>query len=1272
MTRNLVSCLLTLLLLTPAAFAATSEEAAALLRSGDADSALALYMEVLESEPDNRAALTAVVGIAMDMGIGEIALEFSRRLSTLAAESGDFATAAASNADISMIQAQLPDWAESKLEAASAYSEADAPAIEMLQTLSRDAQVAMQQGDMEAAVASQESALLVAEESLGPDHWVTGAAARDLGYVYRNAGMAEPAEQYYSQALGIAELALGESHPETLQIVGLLAELYGAVGDSQQSVGLWELAATGYATALGAEHRYAIEASANLVSALEAAGEFEAAVTTGLDLCGDIERGYGEYHPEAINCLSRLGGLQATTGALSDAENNYATALTRLGKIQSGVDATVLGTLAQLAEIKRQQGRYQEAKDLLSGTIQLALQSGNREASYTAKAYLGRVFNNLGEFDQALQLTNEVLDYGLATWQDNPLNIYNTLLELGAIYQALGRLAEAEATFEEAFAGLMETYGAMHPSTLVATNNLGQIKESIGLYDEAEPILEMALANLEAALGPAHPDTLRARNNLALLHESQGNFREAEPLYQASLDLMLEVHGENYTDTVAVRNNLAFLYMLMQDYEPAAAMFEQVVVDWTTLLGPDHQNTLKARNNLARAYRRLDRFTEANDIFVETLAARQAVLGPLHVDSIRSMIDLGDLMLAQGRLAEAEELVTRALTTAETTLSEQHPYTFDALNLLIRVKRASGELESAASLADEGMRRRSKFLDRMLWTTGENAREGYIRLHKPEFDTYMSLLAEAGDAESGKRVIDASLQRKGLLLKVTSEIQQIATLSRDPTLRALADELQQSRKQLAALTLSGPTAETQGRHTEMLYDLEQQVNRLQGELGRASVRFRTSISQVSADTLETVLRDNTALVDFVTYDEGDDRKILAGVMRKQDGDVSYELVRYEDRAAVEASIVDYRTFIQDDLADEDDILETGQIAYEQVWQPLSDALSDLEYIYVVPDGLLNIVPFNALVDEDETYLIQKQDLHILSSGRDLLPSQFKLAKGEYIIMAGPDYDSADIVPAEQIAAAEGRRSSALQLGLRSAGTGLRGLNFAPLPGAEEEGRIITRQVEQKNAPNVVYFGEDAQEQVLSALTEPPEILHMATHGFFLEADENLRKRLLKLQRSADLHVPPPGDNPLLRAGLAFAGINNNARFLGDIDTENDGVLTALEVLDLDLSGTQLVVLSACETGLGEIHEGEGVYGLRRSFQEAGVAEVISSLWEVSDAGTQALMTSFYDRLLAGTPARVALREAQLELMESPRWGYPYVWSAFMIVGSYESAGFAVQ
>ncbi|HJL62287.1 MAG TPA: CHAT domain-containing tetratricopeptide repeat protein, partial [Pseudomonadales bacterium] len=724
--------------------------------------------------------------------------------------------------------------------------------------------------------------------------------------------------------------------------------------------------------------------------------------------------------------------------------------------------------------------------------------------------------------------------------------------------------------------------------------------------------------------------------------------------------------------TIAVKNNLAYLYMLMEEFDQSAQIFQEVQQQWIALFGDDHQNSLKATNNLGRAYHKQGKLTEAEIQITRALELRRSVLGPDHIDSIRSMIDLGGLYIDRDRGEEARQMLTDALKLAEDILGYQHPYTFDALNLLAQAIENANQLQAAVDLRDVGFRRRSEFLDTMLWATGENGREGYVRLHRPEFNRYMILLARLGDEKSAKRMIEASLQRKGLLLKVTSEIQQITTMTTNPKLKGLATEFEETRRELAALTLSGPTAETKGRHTEALYEVEQRVNELQGELGRASIRYRASIAKISSDGLADALPDGAALVDFLVFEDQGQDKLLAAVLSKQGGEVSYELIEYGDRKSVDDVVVEYRTMIQDDLADEDELLEVGMMAYEMVWEPIEEALQGSEYAYLIPDGMLNILPFNALVDQDESYLIQTVDLHILTSGRDLLPNEFRLTEGEYLVLAGPDYDSNEVVSDADMEVAKGRRSSALKLGIRGAGSGLRGLSFAPLPGAEEEGRIIVDQVASSNTVSENFFGASAQEMVLGALEKPPEILHIATHGFFLEADETLRKRILKAQRSAELHVPPPGDNPLLRAGLAFAGINTNAQFLGDIDTTNDGVLTALEVLDLNLSGTKLVVLSACETGLGEIHEGEGVYGLRRSFQEAGVAEVVSSLWEVSDAGTQALMTEFYDKLLSGVPAREALREVQLDLIDSPEWGYPYIWSAFMIVGSYESSGVTVQ
>jgi len=1255
-----------------AAIAKLQMSAETALESGDIEIALEHYLAALDLDPDNLGALAEVSDLALAVGIHDLALQTLVHRANLLVSMGDKVAAASIHEQIEALNTELPDQMAERLAAVSQYTEEEVADLENWQAMSMEAQSALDSGDVAGAIGAQEAALLIVSEVFGTHHWFTVSANRDLGFIYRQLGAAEEAESYYTQALNTAEDLLGPEHPQTLEIQELVAELYAASGLVDEAGLIREMIVQTLEASLGATHQYTLSARYGQINGLEAAARYKEALVMIEALCVDVESDYGLFNEESLNCIDYLSRSQLNVQMLGAAERSYEMLVGRMAAIKPGIDDALLNAMSQLAEVYHQQGKYQQSAGLLSGIIQTALETRNQEAANTAKSYLGRVFNTQGKLAQAQLVTEEVLDYGLKNWIDTPLNIYNTLLELGAIYQADGKLPDAEATYEEAYQGLLRDYGELHPSTLVAMNNLGLIYEKSGFYDDAEPLLKETLEKYLSTYGEENQNALRARNNLALLHESQGNFREAEPLYLRSLEVMTRLNGEDHTDTIAVKNNLAFLYMLMEDFEEAALLFYEVSQQWESSLGSEHQNTLKATNNLGRIYHKMNRLQEAEQLISQTLEVRQRVLGKEHLDSIRSMIDLGGVYLDEAKLSEADRLLTEALTRAEEILGTLHPYTFEALNALAKVKEAANQLVAALELRDKGFQRRSEFLDRMLWTTGENAREGYIRLHRPEFNDYISLLSKMDTPDRGQKIIDASIQRKGLLLKVTSEIQQIATMSKDPKLKFIAAELEQTRKELAARTLSGPTAETKDNHIEVLYNLEQKVNELQGQLGRESVRFRTSIAQVNAAALESVLAENNALVDFLVYEEDGEPKLVAGVAVREGDEVRYELVTYEDRAAIEDIIIEYRSIIQDDGADEDEQLEIGLLAYELVWQPIQEVIGDSEYVYLIPDGTLNILPFNALVTDEEEYLIQALDVHILTSARDLLPNEYRLADGQYVILAGPDYDSEDVVSEEELNLARGKRSSALQLGLRGAGTGLRGLNFAPLPGAEQEGRIIVDQVVENDVARDVYFGRQAEEMVLANLSQPPRILHMATHGFFLEADQNLRKRLLKLQRGADLQVPPPGDNPLLRAGLAFAGVNSNAQFLGDIDTANDGVLTALEVLSLNLSGTRLVVLSACETGLGEIHEGEGVYGLRRSFQEAGVAEVISSLWEVSDAGTQALMTDFYDRLLSGQPAREALRDSQLALIESPEWGYPYVWSAFMIVGSYESAGFTVQ
>jgi CHAT domain-containing protein len=1269
-----VICLLICLLTFPTVTIAQSALARAgqtALAGGDLETALEAFANAAREDPLNGELQVTVSALATDLGTPELALSLRALQVEQGLNEGDYAAVASGNAGITELMSLTPAWVQARVAAAGNLGEDEQAAFEAWNEMQAEAKQLMAT-DLAAARDSQETALLIAEESFGGGHWITAVSLRDMGVIYRNLGMAAEAEESYTGALAIAGSVLGENHPETVQIIGLLAELSEVTGDADQALGLRDMARSLLAESFGPDHALTLAGAYELALTMDGVGMSAESVSLLAATCGQVGASYGAYHPSAIDCAQRLAESMTNAGAFDDAAIVYQNNIKLLAASNAGTTTQALTYVAQLAEIYREQGRYSESQELLAGVEATAAQAGETETLILARSYLGRVLNNTGNYEGALQLTGSVLDHGRANWQGRPLEVLNTMTVLGDIYGSLGRLGDAEVIFEEALAGFTSVVGGGHPSTIVALSNLGQIYEKEGLYDLAEPALAGALEQAKSVFGDEDGNTQRIRNNLALFHESQGSFREAEPLYLQSLAALERIAGPTHSDTIAVRNNLGFLYMMMEDFAAAAPIFQTVNEQWQLMLGRDHQNTLKAANNLGRVHLKTGDLGAAEQLFTETLATRASVLGAEHLDTLRSMIDLGSLYTAQERTVEAIAMLEKALALAEATLGAHHPYAFDALNALAEAQEKAELLTVALDTRERGFRRRSEFLDRMLWVTGENAREGYLRLHRPEFDRFLALVARVGGDSAGRLALDASLQRKGLLLKITSEIQQIAQLSKDASLTALAGELEAARKQLAANTLSGPTPETAGRHTEVLYQLETRVNELQAELGRASVRYRSSIAHVSAGEVPAQLQSGTALVDFLMYRADGEDRVLASVVARDGETVKYDLVRYPSRTEIEDVVLEYRSIIQDDSADEDELLELGQLAHELIWQPIVAVTGAMDYLYLVPDGILNILPFNALINAEEIYVIQSHDLHILTSARDLLPNEFELAEGQYVIVAGPDYDSDKVTSLEELAAAQGRRSTVMQLGIRGGAAGLRGLNFEPLPGAEKEGQLIVDRVVEGEKASQVFFRGDAQEQVLAGLSRPPEILHIATHGFFLEADDNLRKRLLKLQRGTDLHVPPPGDNPLLRAGLAFAGINTNAQFLCDIDTVNDGMLTALEVLGLNLTGTRLVVLSACETGLGEIHEGEGVYGLRRSFQEAGVAEVVSSLWEVSDAGTQALMTSFYNRMLSGEQARDALRATQLEMIDSPEWGYPYVWSAFMIVGSYESAGYAIN
>jgi CHAT domain-containing protein/tetratricopeptide (TPR) repeat protein len=1166
------------------------------------------------------------------------------------------------DAEISKARDVLPAWVAEKQQAASALAPAKQRAAMLWNRTHQQSIAAAGAGDLTKAVEDAAQALSIARDNLGEAHIATIISATDLAALQNLAGRIEESEANYRLALGLAKTALGEGHPESVKIGRALAGLYQAQAQFDKATEVYKAAAAASQAALGAAHPQTIGLQLAVArSALNAAKPKEAEKVLD-QVCATSLKVWGDAHGDYSRCLAQDGALKRQMGEYNASAALYDQALAIQKLALAPADPLSLATRIDAGAVYHRQGRLDDAKLILEGTVKDAQAAGDMDAVLSAKGDLADVLDDRGDYDAAEAMAKEVIDQQTQRLGAAHPNTVAALTSLASIYRKQGRLMEAEKTFQEAWDRYRKVLGENHRSTVIAANNVGEILEKEGIYERAEPFLRAALDGARKSFGETHPTTLTTMNNLALLYESQGVFDKAEPLYQSVITVFSKTIGPRHPDTIASTNNLAYLYMLKGEYDRAATMFKEVHAAWVKSFGARHQNTLKALNNLGRAYHKMGKLKEAEEALTQAYTVRKAVLGEKHLDTLRSMHDLGALLRTTKKLNEAETLLKKTLAGDEASLGPAHPYTFETLNTLAGVQEDKGDVKAAVATRRTTFVRRTEFLNRVLYVTGDNAREGYVRLHGPELAAYVALLAKQDETEAGKALLEVSLNRKGLLLKVASEIQQVTRLSRDPELGRLTGELTEVRKRLAALTLSGPTEETKDNHVEVMNGLEERVNTLQGALGRASARFQHSTAAINVDELVKALPANAALVDFFIYGEDGAQKLVAAALRKDGDTPTFGLVKFDSLAKIDESIIKYRTDIQNEEIEIDDLLDVGQSVHKLVWAPLDRLLKSTTQVYVVPDGNLNILPIAALVENNRKYLMERVDLHVLTSTRDLLPSSIPAAKGGYMINAGPDYNTDEVVGKETLDKARSRSAgSDVQSAVRGM-SGMRGLKFDPLPGAEKEGQLIQKTVEGQGRPVAIHSKADAQERVLRDMDQPPEVLHIATHGFFLKSDDTLRKRLLKLQRSSDFQFPPPGDNPLLRAGLAFAGINSNAGVLGDIDTDNDGVLTALEVLGLDLTGTRLAILSACETGLGEIHEGEGVYGLRRAFQEAGAQSVVSSLWEVSDAGTQTLMTALYKRLLAGKTPHDALREAQLEMLRNAQWSMPYIWSAFFMVG----------
>jgi CHAT domain-containing protein/tetratricopeptide (TPR) repeat protein len=750
----------------------------------------------------------------------------------------------------------------------------------------------------------------------------------------------------------------------------------------------------------------------------------------------------------------------------------------------------------------------------------------------------------------------------------------------------------------------------------------------------------------------------------------------------------------------------------MARYAEAERLYLQALDIWKTTIGENHPDCATTLHNLAGLYSTRGEYAAAERLYHQALGIERAVLGERHPDYAASLHNLALLYHTKGDYPQAERLYQQALEIWRAVLGDNHRNCASCLNNVAVLYVAMGREPQAMTLMNEAVLIDDRILQQVFSIGSESQRMAYLHDLREHADVFLSLVCKhMSQTDAAVRVgLDLVLRRKAIGAEALAAQRDTVWGGRYPALTQHLQALTTLRMQIAHKTLAGPGPEGLSTHRQLLAEWEARRDRLEAELARQIPEMTLAHRLQTADrrAIAQALSAGIVLVEFVRFDLFDfhavparsqtrwqSARYLAFILSAGEPD-NVHMIDLGEAEPIDEMIAAFRASITGEAerlagqlpaapgtelsqpltaSDETAADETtrfarptpmtpGQEGYgnegtalrSALIDPLLTPLGERRRLFLAPDGDLARLPFGVLPMTNGGRLIDEYHISYLSVGRDMLRYGARLPGqlGKALVVADPDFDlrEGNAPSVAALAHPHGRQSRDLNR---------RALCFTRLAGTRVEGERIAATLGVRPQ-----LGAMALESWLKTCRSP-RVLHIATHGFFLPDQQSFphdEQRMLAAGGMADGKVERLWgqrlENPLLRSGLALAGANAWLRGGQPPMEAEDGLFTAEDVSGLDLLGTELVVLSACETGLGKVHAGEGVFGLRRTFVLAGAETLVMSLWKVPDQQTQELMVDFYRRILDGQPRAAALREAQLAL--KAQYPNPFYWGAFICQG----------
>lgn len=951
-------------------------------------------------------------------------------------------------------------------------------------------------------------------------------------------------------------------------------------------------------------------------------------------------------HEKMLPFLNKYGALFEKTDRFQEAIAVYseakAIALERFGEssLKYGV------AIEKLAGAYIKAGVYEEAEKLLELAVDVVKEAAGRKSIdyVTSLRSLGKMYSINGKYDEARKVIE--LSYKLSRKVSDQAVEFpeiNSIEEMAELYITTGNYDGAEEILQESINSRTKKFGDNTYQLITPFQLLGEVYLLRGDYNEAEKNVQKASDIALKTRSDTSSKYIEAMPLLSEIHAEMGRYGDAKENMLITLGGNEKIYGKDHINVASSLLDLAELELSSEESEEEVSLILDRALDiYADKLGTNHPDY--ARNLELIAINQIQQGAyDAAKLNLES--AKKIYLDKFGEKSINvgeNEMRLGDLAYYAGNSAEASERFESALSIFKGVFDKYHPKYVQAQGKLARANYALGNYKEAAAILENTSEKYLEYIAEYFPTLSDKEKNKYWNSIRGDFELYNSLALKYSD-ENPKvlgTMYNNKLATKAILLSSSIKLRQNILSSNDEDLIALFEDWL-AKKELLTRSFSMSQEELLLKSIDRV-NLAKEINTLEKALSAKSEAFASSQSEIySWKDVRKSLREKEVAVEIIRFNYFDknfsDSVIYAALIIKPENKKGPELVVLPDGNKLESRYYKgYRNSIKFKMAD--------KYSYKYFWEPIDQRIDKNKSIFLSADGVYNQVNVETLKDDAGQYIIDKNDIVLLSNTKDIVIFRNKEKEKkdkeatenlDFLVSTAALFGNPDFTSDIESTLGESKNTVS---------------SFEALPGAEKEVKELNDILKEKNWNTETYIQKEAIEAQVKKL-ESPRVFHIATHGFFVQ-ESKVQDDILMEAKAVD--------NPLLKSGLLFSG---SADLLGENIynfNKRDGVLTAYEAMNLKLDHTELVVLSACETGLGEVKAGEGVYGLQRSFLVAGAQNVIMTLFKVNDQVTQELITTFYKYWLSTGNKRLAFSMAKKQVKN--KYPEPIFWGSFVMIG----------